>query len=393
MMRLAFHILCLVLMAISVQAQTEPIFDLRSGLRFSAAKFKDEKQGRVVFLGGSITHNPGWRDHVCKELQKRFPKTTFDFVNAGIPSMGSTPGAFRLTRDVFSNGTVDLLFVEAAVNDAANKRIHQEPLRGMEGIIRHARRLQPRLDIVMMHFVDPAKIADYRMGRTPRVIELHEKVADYYQIPSLNLAKEVTERLDANEFSWEDDFKDLHPSPFGQRLYSRSLIALLDAAWNQQQTGDYTFPEEPLDPFSYSQGRLVDIARANGDENWRHVESWKPTDGAATRAGFVNAPMLVASVPGSELTFQFSGIGVGIFVAAGPDAGRIEYQIDGGDTRTLDLFTPWSSGLHLPWAYILDAELAPGHHALTIKIAQTQNPDSKGHALRIRHFLVNQNPE
>ncbi|MDP8245078.1 MAG: GDSL-type esterase/lipase family protein [Candidatus Hinthialibacter antarcticus] len=373
-------------------SNSQPIYDLRDGLRFSSQKFHQQKQGRVVFLGGSITHNGGWRDHVCAALQERFPDTAFSFINAGIPSMGSTPGAFRLMRDVFADGPVDLLFVEAAVNDSVNGRIHQEPLRGMEGVIRHARRVQPDLDIVMMHFVDPGKIEEFRAGKTPRVIELHEQVADYYRVPSLNLAKEMTQRLDANEFTWEDDFKNLHPSPFGQRLYARSINALLDDAWRQKQAGAYSFPEKPLDTYSYSQGRLVDIANAEVDAKWEIVNTWKPTDGAGTRAGFVNEPMLVATEAGAELRFSFEGTGVGVFVAAGPDAGMIEYQIDGGAAQTLDLFTQWSGQLHLPWAYVLDSELAPGRHTLRVKVVEKKNPNSKGNAVRVRYFLVSEAP-
>ena len=78
--------------------------EYRDNLQNAYQRFTAEKQGRVVFLGGSITHNPGWRDSVCVYLQKRFPETTFDFINAGIPSMGSTPGAFRFSRDVLKNG-------------------------------------------------------------------------------------------------------------------------------------------------------------------------------------------------------------------------------------------------------------------------------------------------
>ena len=94
----------------------------RGLLKNSFLKFENEKKGRVVFLGGSITYNKGWRDEVCNYIQQRFPETEFDFINAGIPSMGSTPGAFRFKRDVLANGTVDLLFEEAAVNDDTNRR-------------------------------------------------------------------------------------------------------------------------------------------------------------------------------------------------------------------------------------------------------------------------------
>ncbi len=145
--------------------------------------------------------------------------------------MGSTPGAFRLARDVFSGGPVDLLFQEAAVNDSTNGRSPEEMTRGEEGIVRHARTLNPDVDVVLMHFVDPAKMRTLRSGRTPVVIERHEEVAEAYGLPSLDLAREVTERIDAGQFTWKDDFRDLHPSPFGQRLYAASVRRLLSTAW------------------------------------------------------------------------------------------------------------------------------------------------------------------
>ncbi len=83
---------------------------LRGGLDNYRISFEQEKKGRVAFLGGSITYNPGWRDSICQYLQKRFPETHFEFIAAGIPSLGSTPGAFRLERDVLSKGKIDLLF-------------------------------------------------------------------------------------------------------------------------------------------------------------------------------------------------------------------------------------------------------------------------------------------
>ena len=128
--------------------------------------------------------------------------------------MGSTPGAFRLQDDVLAKGKIDLLFVEAAVNDATNSRNAKTQIRGMEGIVRHALQSNPEMDIIMMHFVDPDKMAAYNRGEEPEVILQHEKVADYYKIASINLAKEVNNRILNGEFSWKDDFKDLHPLSF-----------------------------------------------------------------------------------------------------------------------------------------------------------------------------------
>jgi sialidase-1 len=73
--------------------------------------------------------------------------------------LGSTPGAFRFERDVLCKGKVDLLFIDAAVNDRVNGFGTVEQILGMEGIVRHARESNPATDIVIMHFVDPDKMA------------------------------------------------------------------------------------------------------------------------------------------------------------------------------------------------------------------------------------------
>ena len=96
------------------------LFLLRDGLQQCRMVFETTRQGRVAYLGGSITASPGWRDSTCDLLKKRFPETTFDFVNAGVGGTNSTFGAFRLKDEVFGRGPVDLLFLEFAVNDGAD---------------------------------------------------------------------------------------------------------------------------------------------------------------------------------------------------------------------------------------------------------------------------------
>lgn len=368
-------------------------FELRAGLAHSFSRFAEEKRGKVAFLGGSITHNSGWRELVAKNLQQRFPNTTFAFVNAGIPSFGSTPGAFRMHRDVFSNGetgqtSVDLLFVEAAVNDSTNGRTSSEMTRGMEGIVRQARHLNPEIDIVMMHFVDPAKMQQINQGIVPVVIQQHEAVARHYAIPSIDLATEVTERIAAGEFTWKDDFKNLHPSPFGQRLYARTIGRLFEAAQPARSPQAHTSPTA-LDPFCYSQGRLTTIRRATDLNGFQVDPKWQPSDRAGTRRGFVRVPMLIGTKPESSLSLRFHGKTIGILATAGPDAGQIEFSIDGGAFQTIDLFTRWSRGLHLPWSHVLASELEDKPHRLDLRIGTKHHKSSRGHAVRIAYFLTN----
>ena len=310
--------------------------------------------------------------------------------------MGSTPGAFRLERDVFASGEVDLIFLEAAVNDSSNGRSALEMTRGVEGIIRHARELNGNVDIVLMHFVDPGKMVSYRAGEVPLVIRQHEAVASHYGVSTVHLAREVTERIDADQFTWKDDFKNLHPSPFGQRLYAASIRRLLSRYWavrrlTEQVVLEHSTPE-PLDRFSYDAGALLGIEEASELSGFKLIERCDPRAdgvGGGVRDGFVNVPMLVGTEAGASLSLNFEGRAVGLWVAAGPDSGEIEFRIDGGPWETQGLFTPWSRGLHLPWVYVLAAELESKPHTLELRISAAKHPNSVGHSCRIAHFVFN----
>ena len=113
-------------------------YTIRGSLNNSFIKFERERRGRVAFIGGSITEMVGWKDMMEQQLQQRFPFTTFEFVEAGISSTGSTPGAFRLDNDVLSKGKIDLLFIDGSANDMTNGFTPEEQVRGVEGEIRHA---------------------------------------------------------------------------------------------------------------------------------------------------------------------------------------------------------------------------------------------------------------
>ncbi|MBN2762484.1 MAG: SGNH/GDSL hydrolase family protein [Bacteroidales bacterium] len=364
--------------------------EIRGGLANSYLHFTRNKTAKVAFVGGSITAMHGWREKVCQYLIERFPETKFEFVHAGIPSTGSTPGAFRLERDVLSKGKIDLLFEEAAVND--NGQAETTNIHGMEGIVRHALVSNPYTDIILMYFVDPQKIKEYNEGKIPLTIACHDSIARHYQLPSLNLAKEVTDRINAGEFTWDDDFKNLHPSPFGHELYFLSMRALLENCWNlalnQEKIEPHAIPSQ-MDSYSFTHGDYENIHKANRSTGWSIDKKWSPADSIPTRKGYVDVPMLISSTPGSEITFSFKGTAVGICNVAGPDAGTIEYSIDGGDYHSKDLFSPWSDNLYLNQYLLFNETLSPSKHILKIRISESKNEKSKGHTCQIVHFLVN----
>lgn len=367
-------------------------YNYRGSLRNSLYKFEKERHARVAFLGGSITEMDGWRNMVEKQLQQRFPYTRFEWVEAGIGSTGTTPGAFRLQHDILSKGKIDLLFVEAAVNDDTNGFSAHEQVRGMEGEVRHALESNPEMDIVMLHFIYDPFIPMVARRQMPDVILNHERVANHYLIPSVNLCQEIGERMQDGEFTW-DEFGGTHPKPFGHKFYAAAISHLFDTLWKgvspEGTMTAHDIPAKPLDVYSYYNGDFIDLEKARLNKGWKLIGNWHPDNNAGKRKGFVDVPMLEATRPGDQLTLEFKGRAIGIFCVSGPSAGILEYSVDGAPFKELDTFTEWSHNLYIPWVYMLETELKDTDHKLILRISKKKNSASQGTECQIRNFVVN----
>ncbi|MGD0091631.1 MAG: SGNH/GDSL hydrolase family protein [Planctomycetota bacterium] len=366
----------------------------RGALENSRIRFQTEKKGHVAFLGGSITEMDGYRPMVCEMLRKRFPETEFTFTAAGIASTCSTTGAFRLQDDVLDKGPVDLLLMEFAVNDDQDAH-HTRPecIRGMEGIVRHLRRHNPKADIIFIYFVNENMMALYRKGQTPPPIAAHEEVAAHYELSSVNLAKTVTTQIDAGELTWQK-FGGVHPAPFGNRMVADMVGRLLDEFWGAELPAGaaakaHPMPAKPLDEMNYGGGRFLDLKAAKLSEDWQiHVPDWASLPGGK-RDRFTKLQILETVKPGASLTLDFNGTAIGAYILAGPEAGMVEAGVDGGPAAKVDLWHNFSAGLHYPRTVMFADTLAPGKHTLLLKVSADKNPKSKGTAMRVMHFVVN----
>ena len=346
---------------------------LRGNLDNSLAAMTNHKEATVAFLGGSITEMTGWKEMVKEELSWRFPDTKFNFIDAGISSLGSTPHAFRFEEDVLGQGIPDLLFVEAAVNDHTNFFGPEGQVRGMEGIVRHALAVNPLMDIVFLHFIYDPFIPMLEIGEIPDVILNHERVANHYHLNSIDLASEVSSRMQAGEFDWKK-FGGTHPAPYGHRIYANTVSKLFDS-WtkpaNEYLSVPHALPEEKLDNYCYECGRQIPPTAATRLKGFRLENDWVPSDGVGTRKQYIHVPTLVCE-DGGSLTLEFEGSAIGLYCTCGPNAGVLSYEIDGRKYAPLDTFTPWSKGLHIPWVHMLADDLDTGHHVLKLKVLKSE---------------------
>ena len=364
----------------------------RSGLGHSGRTFQETAKGTVAFIGGSITEMKGYRPMVNRVLEQRFPDTEFTFIDAGISSTCSTTGAFRLQGHILSQGKVDLLFVEFAVNDDQDAaHAHRESVRGLEGIIRHARQVLPSVDIVVTYFVNPPILKALQSGAVPVSIAAHQTVTEHYQVPSIHLAREVAERINNKQLTWKQ-FGGTHPAPYGNRLCTDLIEQLFDHAWSPDSLSVRALHVRklptPIDPDNYERGRFLDFKAVQLPKSgWQFgVPSWKELKGNC-RTRFRDMTLLSSSVSNKILTIDFQGSAVGAYVLAGPDAGVAETSIDGGSWQKTPLYHRHSEGLHYPRTVVFGAALANRKHTLRLRVSA--DPNHGGSAMRIVRLVAN----
>jgi hypothetical protein len=262
----------------------------------------------------------------------------------------------------------------------------------MEGIVSRARRSNPAMDIVLLYCVNEHHRDLYLSGVEPDEIAAHRRVARHYGISEVNFAAEIAERIRAGEFDWKR-FGGCHPSDFGNDLYGETLDRLLDCAGRSPVADSAeSWPSplpDPIDPLHYGRARFLPLEHAERSDGWNlGTPAWDTLPGSK-RGRFRDIPLLHSTTPGPELTLQFSGTALALYVLAGPDAGQVTVSIDGGEQKTVELYLRFSRGLHYPRTVVLADDLGPGSHLGTIRVGPQHHPNSRGFAVRIVGIGVN----
>jgi|GEM_PF-155267 len=374
---------------------TVPVVDndavrVRGRLGKALAGLRHKQSARVAFLGGSITEMEGYRPHVEQWLTEEFPNTQFEFVRAGIASTCSNTGAFRMQRDVLSGGPVDLLFVEFAVNDDQDAAHDADGcVRGMEGVLRQYLTANPESGAVMIHFVNPPMLETAQGGGTQLSALQHERVAVHYNVSSIDLPQELANRIADGSMTWKQ-WGGTHPGPAGNLHAAQMVQQVLQAVLSSPVDGNED-PElpAPLLGSSFFGGEFLAADQVQRRDGWQlSIPDWKSLPGSS-RARFTGETMLHSEQSGSSLAFSFTGRAVGAFVLAGPDAGQLEYRIDDGEWKSVELYHRFSRGLHYPRTVMFESELAAKEHQVEVRVSAAHHADSKGTAARVLSFVVN----
>ena len=359
-------------------------FALRNGLENSRAKFEREKTGRVAFLGGSITFNPGWRDAVMRYLEPRFPGN-----EVRLHRRGHSVAGLRAARVPAGTGCAVARPARSVVRRSGGERpqLRRPAERGGAGVARDGRRRAP---CAPGESADRHRRAALCPRSTPQDVGRRQG-ALHHRRPR---ARGGTIRVSVPEpLSRSQRPHRRGPVHLGRRFPRPASVALRTAGLRQQHhpparrglaadaPGEAHPLPPPLDPASYDRGRFGDVNTARILSGFTLDPQWRPADGKGTRGGLRQGSRFGGRDAGRGVRVHFEGTGVGLMITSGPDARTIAFRIDDRPEQTVNTATPWSQSLHLPWALVLDDTLPAGTHTVRVRLVDG--------ALRVFHLLEN----
>ncbi len=307
-------------------------FVVRKGLPNFFNKAKKKQPLVIGYIGGSITRGINlYRMQSAKFIQEMYPNTKMQFINAGISGTGTDLGACRIQEQVLQYKP-DLVFVEFAVNNAFAE--------GMEGIIRQIWKANPQTDICLLYTIYSGQTKTYASGKIPPNILGLEKLADYYQIPSVHMGLEASMLEKEDKLLWKAPagtktdkiiFSNdgTHPVEAGGNLYAQAIARSFLKMQNYAENRKHELPK-PLLADNWEEAKMLAPAVAQFSKGWTKFDP----NGLADFKQFAGwfPYVMKAEKPGEYFTFKFKGNMIGFFDIGGPEVGQLTLEIDGKKT-------------------------------------------------------------
>ena len=333
----------------------------------------------VAFLGGSLTVGVGasnvaetsWRALTTHYLHSRYHRRYHCQVSEVMGAIGaceSYVAAFTLPRNVLPMKP-DLALIEFCVNDSGAP---DEGLvrKGTEGIIRQLVSAKHRCDVMVLGTGNRDREGNYR---------IHREIAEYYDLPFVDMHGYVLARLAERGQSWDDvsiEFVENDPCHLSDYGHQLSFEAIRDAFEDQvsrfkagkRKPRNAAVPEPSYsDEFQFVQ--LVDPANPKSADLTLHGQ-WDVPGKGRVPWFFDN---LTVGQPGASMTFVFEGTAVALFGLMYNNGLAIKAELDGKPIRGsyLRFFIEFGKGL------VLAHGLEPGRHELKLTVGPPSTRHNK----------------
>lgn len=324
----------------------------------------------MAFLGGSITQGSVSTSYtncyaylVFDWFVKRFPRTAFTYINAGVGGTTSQFGAARVEEDVLLYKP-DFVSIEFSVNDD-NTEFYQETY---EGLVRR----------IYGNVCEPAVllIHNIRYDTGVSAEEKHREVGAHYDLPSVSMKSAIYPNVVSGAIeNRQITPDDLHPNTDGHALVAEVITDFLDRVYIQmyEEETPGKMPE-PLTANAYEH------ARRYQNHNSRPVCNGFTADTAfkkyvndAFRCGFTasqKGDSIIFEVEGTEIAVQYRKsvnhpAPVAVAVVDGEEASAVTLDANFDET--------WGDCLYISTvAHHIEA----GRHKVEIRLVETHENDA-----------------
>lgn len=334
----------------------------------------------IMFMGGSITYGEcsskyenSWAFRVSEFLKQRLKGYKLNFYNAAISGTGTRFGVFRLNDHILKYDP-DLIFIEFAVNDSRDAQKDEDAvISSLEYIIRGLIKHNPFIKIVLLY----SAMMDWKACSS-----VHEKVASNYNIPSIDIQSHVKALIENAGYKWQDIHADnVHPNDLGHKIYVDYIIDMLEKKWDNIMGREYSL-NRSLARYPYCFPRIVGIDGIDHPEGWEirnNDDQNKHIDEIKVRK------IIYSKLPGSSLSFRFSGTHFGLYHNVGRDCGICSIKIDDEPETRHDCFYN-TEGDYV--AFYNRCDLKAGSHVAELVITGERNEKSLGNSIAIAGILV-----
>ena len=295
----------------------------------------------VVFFGGSLTwganasdpQRTSYRALMGDYLRKKYPRSSFEFIDAAIGATGSKLGLFRLQRDVMAYHP-DLVFLDFTANDGISGEDPQS-LTSYEGLLRDMIGAGVPVEQVFLGFkfnFGKQYNLDKNIGYTQRL-----KLVQAYQTGCGDLfpylqPKLVNGELDIDNLWALNGGKDgAHPDDPGYRVFFEAARQGFEQAVEQKRT--CLVPLQPVYSDAYHQRTrkvLVDSPLPTG---WTRTKTFRTSawfDGLSSRwMGDVAMCDARDKATIQPLKVEFTGTLVGLIGEISEDGLDFKAYVDG----------------------------------------------------------------
>ena len=352
---------------------TEKGFVYRGNLHRMKELMRRARQGdriTLAFLGGSITQGAVSSQYtncyaylIYDWFVRRFPKTAFTYVNAGVGGTTSQFGVSRVEEDVLSFKP-DFVSIEFSVNDD-NTDFFRETY---EGLVRrvYGNVFSPAVLLIHNVFYDSGVSAE----------EKHREIGAHYQLPSVSMKPAIYAQVASGTIpNREITPDDLQPNSDGHALVAEVITDCLDRIYRQMDEEEAPFAMPvPLTENAYEQAvRLQNHNCAPVCEGFSADDTPKRYVNDMFRGGWTateKGAKIIFEAEGTEIAIQYrksvkQPAPVAVAVVDGDEANGVildaNFEEDWGDCLHIDTLAH-----HIPM----------GVHRVEIRLTQVHEDDA-----------------